>query len=72
MIDREKGLKNLACAVIEQAVTEARMNVPDGEKYKNMRKDRDDAIHFIKSDRLDKYIERTHLNLNPEYIRRAI
>ena len=70
--DMTSGFLDLACAVIEQAVTDARMIVPDGNEYDKQRREKEDAIDFLTTRRLEDHIRLYQLELNPEYIRRKL
>ena len=63
-----ESYKMLACAVIVQAVTDTRQIAIT----KRAITDRDDALDFIKSKRLDEYIAFTQLDLNPSVVRKSL
>ncbi len=58
----------LACAVIKQAVDDARQSCTN--KYDT--KEREDAVDFIRTKRLENYITWTQLDLNPCAVRKSI
>jgi len=59
--------KSLACAVIQQAVVDAKQVVT-----KKTRNDQEDAQDFILSDRLDNHITAYQLELHPDAVRRSL
>ena len=62
------GYKSLACAIIERAVGDA-LKVCTTVDH---RRDKKDAIDFLMTDRLDTHISFYGLDLNPDYVRKAI
>jgi hypothetical protein len=58
-----ESYKELACAIIRQAVEDSRDPNPDI---------REDAIEFVNGRLLEAYIALFQLSLNPAYIRRKI
>lgn len=64
-------MKNLACSVIEQAFTDAiSKDIMYDNKYRiNLRKE---ARRFIRSRRLEDWIEKFNLDLSPYAIRKAL
>ena len=65
----EEGARELACAVIRQAVED--YNHPNCSSYARECV-KESARRFIDSDRLDRHISNFELDLNPEFIRRSV
>jgi hypothetical protein len=62
--------RRLGCAIIEQAVADSVMN--PSPKNKKAIAEKEDAIDFLKSNRLDKTIMQYGIKLSPEYFRRCL
>ena len=61
------GLKAIGCAVINQAISDCKLK--SNRKEPNSRAD---ALKFLTTKRLDRFIDEWRLNLDPDYIRKIL